>query len=130
MLPKAHSYEPDEDTAGLPIHFRCWDAFRAGRERTVLITEQTEHGQVDYVLNAVNKHARAIFEVSPCASHHLGAVRGNPGIVGMLRELGNKVFRHVGLPPEHDFQCGCPLLRRCGCFSFCIRHGIASLRRS
>src|SRR5207249_10629670 len=62
--------------------------------------------------------------VSPCASHHLGAVRGNPGIVGMLSELGNKVFRHVGLPPEHDFQCGCPLLRRCGCFSFCIRHGI------
>src|SRR2546427_5746416 len=54
----------------------------------------------------------------PCASHHLGAVRGNPGIVGMLSELGNKVFRHVGLPPEHDFQCGCPLLRRCGCFSF------------
>src|SRR2546427_10460626 len=50
--------------------------------------------------------------VSPCASHHLGAVRGNPGIVGMLSELGNKVFRHVGLPPEHDFQCGCPLLRR------------------
>src|SRR5438309_819949 len=60
----------------------------------------------------------------PCASHHLGAVRGDPGIVGMLGELGNKVFRHVGLPPEHDFQCGGPLLRRCGCFSFCIRHGI------
>src|SRR2546422_2522841 len=42
----------------------------------------------------------------------------------MLSALGNKVFRHVGLPPEHDFQCGCPLLQRCGCFSFCIRHGI------
>jgi len=29
----------------------------------------------------------------------------------MLSELGNKVFRHVGLPPEHDFQWRCPLLR-------------------
>ena len=35
-----------------------------------------------------------------------------------------KFFGMSGLPPEHDFQCGCPLLRRCGCFSFCIRHGI------
>ena len=51
MLPKAHPYEPDDDTAGLPVHFRCWDAFRAGREVTVLITEETEHGQVDYILN-------------------------------------------------------------------------------
>jgi hypothetical protein len=73
---------------------------------------------------AVGKHACAIFGISPRTSHHLSTVRGNPGIIRMLGELGNKALRHVDLSPEHDFQCGCALLQRCERFSCRVGHGV------
>ena len=107
---------------------------QSARDHVVNGSRVLEYNRVSMVLRKLNPSSRAAAVPSTSMrARYSGSVHARATIWAPFAVIqassacsvnSATKCRDVGLPPEHDFQCGCPILRRCGCFSFCIRHGI------